>query len=234
MNLDDLQAIIEEATRTAFKNKISPLIENEEERERQKKASEDIKAVSSGKAKTGDLDEAEDEDPDDKDDDVSKKAALGKEEPDSSGDGEDTPTAVMPTSDDMAEADVGQIINMLNMLRSGKSTKDEQVKDQLTNYFDGLPPGDRQALFVLMSGLTQIMTSGVGGQEAPAPAKVGIKINAKHKQSDDEDAEAKIRNQAKADAGSEDSKETEEMKPIIVGESQNKTWIYRILERNRS
>ena len=233
MNLDDLQAIIEEATRAAFKNKISPLIENEEERERQKKAAEDIKAVSSGKAKAGDLDEAEDEDSDEKDDDVSKKAALGKEEPDSSGDG-DTPTAVMPSSDDMAEADVGQIINMLNMLRSGKSTKDEQVKDQLTNYFDGLPPGDRQALFVLMSGLTQIMTSGVGGQEAPAPAKVGIKISAKQKKSDDEDAEEKIKNQAKADAGSEGSEETEEMKPIVVGESQNKAWIYRILERNRS
>ena len=32
MNLDDLQSIIEEATRRAFKESISPLIENEEER----------------------------------------------------------------------------------------------------------------------------------------------------------------------------------------------------------
>ncbi len=230
LNLDDLQAIIEEATRRAFKEKISPLIENEDERERQKNVAKDIKDLQSGSKKSGDLDEADDEE---KEEEPSNKAALGKEEaPD--GDG-DAPSAVMPTADDMAEADVGQIINMLNMLRSGKSTKDETVKKQLGDYFDGLPPGDRQALFVLLSGLTQILTSGVGGANAPAPAKVGIKISAKQKKKDDEDAEDRIKNQAKADAGSdEDGDGTEEMKPIVVGESQNKDWIYRILERNRS
>ena len=134
----------------------------------------------------------------------------------------------------MAEADVEQIINMLNMLRSGKSTKDEEVKKQLGEYFDSLTAGDRQALFVLMSGLTQIMTSGIEGNAAPAPAKVGIKINAKRKKKDDEDAEDSIRNQAKANAGSEDGETEKEMKPIVVGESQSKDWIYKILERNRS
>lgn len=229
MNLDDLQSIIEEATRRAFKESISPLIENEEERDRQKQLSKDIKDLNSGSKKSEDLDEADD---DEKEDEPSGKAALGKEEaPD--GDG-DAPSAVMPTADDMAEADVGQIINMLNMLRSGKSTKDETVKKQLGDYFDGLPSGDRQALFVLLSGLTQILTSGVGGANAPAPAKVGIKISAKQKKKDDEDAEERIKNQAKADAGSDDGDETEEMKPIVVGESQNKDWIRKILERNRS
>tara|TARA_Y100001958_G_scaffold116177_1_gene83283 strand:- start:131 stop:826 length:696 start_codon:yes stop_codon:yes gene_type:complete len=229
LNLDDLQSIIEEATRKAFKEKISPLIENEEERERQKQVAKDIKDLHSGSKDSGDLDEADDEE---KEEEPSNKAALGKEEaPDGGG---DTPNAVMPTADDMAEADVGQIINMLNMLRSGKSTKDETVKKQLGDYFDGLPPGDRQALFVLLSGLTQILTSGVGGANAPAPAKVGIKISAKQKKKDDEDAEERIKNQAKADAGSDEGGETEEMKPIVVGESQNKDWIYRILERNRS
>ena len=229
LNLDDLQSIIEEATRKAFKEKISPLIENEEERERQKQVAKDIKDLQSGSKDSGDLDEADDEE---KEEEPSNKAALGKEEaPD--GDG-DSPNAVMPTADDMAEADVGQIINMLNMLRSGKSTKDETVKKQLGDYFDGLPAGDRQALFVLLSGLTQILTSGVGGANAPAPAKVGIKISAKQKKKDDEDAEERIKNQAKADAGSDEGEETEEMKPIVVGESQKKDWIYRILERNRS
>lgn len=229
MNLDDLQLIVEEATRRAFKESISPLIENEEEKEKQKKVAKDIKDLQSGSKKSGDLDEADDEE---KEEEPSNKAALGKEEaPD--GDG-DAPNAVMPTADDMAEADVGQIINMLNMLRSGKSTKDETVKKQLGDYFDGLPPGDRQALFVLLSGLTQILTSGVGGANAPAPAKVGIKISAKQKKKDDEDAEDRIKNQAKANSGSEDEDKTEEMKPIVVGESQNKDWIRKILERNRS
>ena len=230
LNLDDLQAIIEEATRRAFKEKISPLIENEEERAKQKKTAKDIKDLQSGSHTTGDLDEADDEEKEEEE--PSNKAALGKEEA-PEGDG-DAPSAVMPTADDMAEADVGQIINMLNMLRSGKSTKDETVKKQLGDYFDGLPPGDRQALFVLLSGLTQILTSGVGGANAPAPAKVGIKISAKQKKKDDEDAEERIKNQAKADAGSDEGDETEEMKPIVVGESQNKDWIYKILERNRS
>lgn len=231
MKLDDLEALIEQATRQAFRGKIEPLLENEEERERQKKAADDAEALRSGKKKASDLDEAEDEE-EKEDDDVSAKAALGKEEPAKKD--ADVASAVMPTADDMAEADIGQIINMLNMLRSGKSTKDEEVKNQLGDYFDGLPPGDRQALFVLLSGLTQILTSGIGGSDAPAPAKVGIKINAKHKKKDDEDAEDRIKNQAKANAGADAEEETEEMKPIVVGESQNKAWIYRILERNRS
>lgn len=229
MNLDDLQLLIEEATRQAFQEKIAPLVENEEERAKQKKAAEDTKSLGTNK-KAKDLEEAEDEE--EKEDTPSNKAALGKEEA-PSGDG-DTPNAVMPTEDDMAEANIDQIINMLNMLRSGKSTKDEEVKKQLGDYFDSLPPGDRQALFVLLSGLTQILTSGVGGANAPAPAKVGIKINAKQKKKDDEDAEEKIKNQAKANAGEDESDATEEMKPIVVGESQNKDWIRKILERNRS
>ena len=232
MNLDDLEALIEKAARQAYNSsKIKSLLENEDERALQKKAADDAEALRSGKKTAGDLDEAEDDEKSD-DEDVSNKAALGKEEPEG-GDG-DTPNAVMPTSDDMAEADVGQIINMLNMLRSGKSTKDEEVKKQLGDYFDGLPPGDRQALFVLLSGLTQILTSGVGGQSAPAPAKVGIKINAKQKKNDDEDADARIKNQAKANQGDESDDDSEESAPIIVGESQKKAWIYKILERNRS
>ena len=226
--LDDLEALIEEATRQAFRDKIEPLIENEDERARQKKTSEDTKALSGGK-KSGDLDEAED-DEDNKDDDVSAKAALGKDQEKDSG---DTPSAVMPTVDDMAEANVDHIINMLNMLRSGKSTKDENVKKELTDYFDGLQPGDRQALFVLMSGLTQIMTSGIDGAQAPAPAKVGIRISAKKKVTDSEEAEAEIAK--KASKGDGDDKDAEaEAAPIVVGEAQSKDWIYRILERNRS
>ena len=229
LKLDDLQALIEAATKKAFEEKIGPLVENEDERAKQKKAAEDTKALGSNK-KAKDLEEAEDEE--EKEEKPSEKAALGKEEaPDAGG---DAPSVVMPTADDMAEANIDQIINMLNMLRSGRSTKDEDVKNHLNDYYDSLPPGDRQALFVLLSGLTQILTSGADGAKAPAPARVGIKINAKHKKKDDEDAEERIKNQAKANAGAEEGEETEEMKPIIVGESQNKAWIYKILERNRS
>ena len=226
--LDDLEALIKEATRQAFKDKIEPLIENEEERERQKKTADDTKALSSGK-KSGDLDEAEDDEEKKGDDDVSAKAALGKSQDEDSG---DTPTAVMPTVDDMAEANVDHIINMLNMLRSGKSTKDEAVKKSLADYFDGLQPGDRQALFVLMSGLTQILTSGVEGGQAPAPAKVGIRISAKKKVTDAESADQEIQKAAKDDQEGKDAEA--ESAPIVVGEAQSKDWIYRILERNRS
>ena len=227
MKLDDLEALIEAATRQAFKEKIEPLIENEDERARQKKTAKDTKSLGSTK-KSGDLDEAEDEE-EKKDDDVSAKAALGKDQ-----DKEDeSPSVVMPTEDDMAEANVDHIINMLNMLRSGKSTKDENVKKELGDYFDGLQPGDRQALFVLLSGLTQILTSGVDGGAAPAPAKVGIRIAAKKKVSDAEEAEEQIAKKAAKEDG--DDKDAEaEAAPIIVGEAQSKDWIRRILERNRS
>ena len=228
MKLDDLEALIEAATRQAFREKIEPLIENEDERARQKKTAEDTKSLGSTK-KSGDLDEAEDED-EKKDDDVSAKAALGKSQDDESS---ETPAAVMPTEDDMAEANIDHIINMLNMLRSGKSTKDENVKKELGDYFDGLQPGDRQALFVLLSGLTQILTSGVDGGAAPAPAKVGIRISAKKKVSDAEEAEEQIAKKASKEDGDEKDSEAEAA-PIVVGEAQSKDWIRRILERNRS
>ncbi len=227
MILDDLESIIRDATQKAFEEKISPHInENKEEIDRQKKTAKETADLEANK-KAKDLEEAED-DEEKTDDDVSAKAALGKDQEEESG---DTPSAVMPTSDDMAEANVDQIINMLNMLRSGKSTKDETVKKELGEYFDGLQPGDRQALFILLSGLTQIMTSGVDGAEAPAPAKVGVKIRAKNKEKDSENAEDKIRKTAKANAAGKDS---EVAAPIVVGESQNKAWIYKILERNKS
>jgi len=227
MKLDDLEALIQAATRQAFREKLGPLVENEEERARQKKTAEDTESLGSSK-KSGDLDEAED-DEEKKDDDVSAKAALGKDQDAA----DETPSVVMPTEDDMAEANVDHIINMLNMLRSGKSTKDENVKKELGDYFDGLQPGDRQALFVLLSGLTQILTSGVDGGSAPAPAKVGIRISAKKKVSDAEEAEEQIAKKASKEDGDDKDAEAEEA-PIVVGESQSKDWIRKILERNRS
>jgi len=102
---------------------------------------------------------------------VSKKIATGKEEP--------KPEALIPDARDIKDVTFDQVINMVNMMRSGRSTKNPDTKQSLKDYFKGLNAGERQALFVLLSGITQILAGGVEGAEAPDPSEVGIRINPK-------------------------------------------------------
>ena len=108
------------------------------------------------------------------------------------------------------------------MLRSGKSTKDPDVKKSLKGYFDGLGPGEQQALFILLSGLSQILAGGVSGVEAPDPAAVGIKISARRATSDvtkkDKAAAAASTATSKGEKPKPGSKEL----PIVVGEVADK------------
>lgn len=100
---------------------------------------------------------------------VSSKMATGKEEP--------KPEAVIPDPSDVKDVTFDQVINMMNMMRSGRSTKNPSTRNNLSDYFKGLDSGERQALFVLLSGLTQILAGGISGDEAPDPSEVGIRIN---------------------------------------------------------
>ena len=118
----------------------------------------------------------------------------------------------------------------MNMMRSGKSTKDPRTKNSLGDYFKGLNSGERQALFVLLSGLTQILAGGVEGEAAPDPAEVGIRIKAKAAERDQtapgpgaptKPAPGKV---GPSKAGSA------EPVPIIVGEASNRRRERAILE----
>jgi hypothetical protein len=242
MKLDpkELSGLIDRVARAAIRETLSPILEDE--REKQKELAKDLKGLKAPKKKEAketdeDLEEAEDEDKgDDKESAsqpedaaaekpkvVSRKLATGKPEP-------EAPKALIPDPSDIKDVTFEQVITLMNMMRSGKSTKDPRTKNSLGDYFKGLNSGERQALFVLLSGLTQILAGGVEGEAAPDPAEVGIRIKAKAAERDQtapgpgaptKPAPGKV---GPSKAGSA------EPVPIIVGEASNRRRERAILE----
>ena len=186
LSIDEL---VKKITTQVIRETLSPhrdVAESEQTRQAEMAAAlKDLASPSSSKTDE-DLEEADDEEkgdekkpdaeakpekkPDPKEKVVSSKIATGKEEP-------KDPKAVIPDPTEIKDVTFNQVVNMMNMMRSGKSSKDPETKQKLGDYFKGLNPGERQALFVLLSGLTQILAGGVAGDEAPDPSAVGIKIN---------------------------------------------------------
>lgn len=229
--LEDLDSIIREATLSSFSELLSPLLEDE--RKKQDDMASRTKSLDAAD-KSEDIDEAEDEGGDeDKSKQKAVAAATGKK-------AEEEAEAVVPSAEDIASADVEHIVNMLNMLRSGKSTKDKEVQKDLADYFDGLDAGEKQALYIMMSGLTQIMTADVPGDEAPDPTSVGIKIQAKKKDRDAEVSQPAQKAAAAVDPKKDDgtpsakpSKDDDDL-PIQIGEVADKSRVrarYQLLGR---
>jgi hypothetical protein len=79
---------------------------------------------------------------------------------------------------DLTNITLNKIIDKLNMMRSGHSTKDENVQKNLDVYFKSLSMGERQSLFVFLDALNQILTGGVHGDAAPEPHLKGIETKA--------------------------------------------------------
>jgi hypothetical protein len=186
LSIDEL---VKKITTQVIRETLEPFSDAAEREEaRQEQMSDELKALKQSDAKKTDedLDEADEEEKDEKkakkpdvksepksepkEKVVSSKIATGKDEP-------KDPKAVIPDPTEIKDVTFNQVVNMMNMMRSGKSSKDPETKQKLGDYFKGLNPGEKQALFVLLSGLTQILAGGVAGDEAPDPSAVGIKIN---------------------------------------------------------
>lgn len=216
------------------------------EEDRQKRMSNDLKTLkqSDSKKSNEELEEADEEDSEEKktktdeptetktepktapkEKVVSSKIATGKEEP-------KDPKAVIPDPSEIKDVTFSQVVTMMNMMRSGKSAKDPDTKQKLGEYFKGLNPGERQALFVLLSGLTQILAGGVAGHEAPDPSDVGIKIDPKRSEapaqpSGDESSDSAPTRKA-APSKTAPAKSTGPA-PIVVGEAADRSDIKKLL-----
>jgi len=158
----------------------------EGEAEKQKRTAREVKKLQV---------EAEDDDTDD------AKKELPKE-----------PVSPEQTAKDLVDVTLEKVVDKLNMMRSGKSANDKEVKSNLDEYFKTLSMGERQSLFVFLDALNQIMTAGVGGKEAPEPEEQGI---------DTEPTRLKKPGMAKKEKN--DS-------VIVVGESQDVSGIKELLK----
>jgi len=64
---------------------------------------------------------------------------------------------------------VEDIIDKLNIVRSGRSTKDSDVKRELDEYIAQFSEDEKTALLAFLEGLGQILTSGVDSDDAADP-----------------------------------------------------------------
>ncbi len=64
---------------------------------------------------------------------------------------------------------VDDIIEKLNIVRSGRSTKDADVKRELEEYISQFDEDEKTALVAFLEGLGQILTSGVDSEDAVDP-----------------------------------------------------------------
>jgi len=218
-----LKIISEELTKEA-------LGEIQDERQAQDDISDqlkDYKASESSDDTEEDVEEAEDEPEEDEESEKPKKdtTKLGSANP--------KPSKVdTPSGKDLAGAGLGDVIKSLNKIRSGKSLKDEKTKKELNDYITSMADGEKQSLFVFLSGLSQIMAGGVSGDDAPDPGKVGITVNARTKVDEPKSSKAKKAIPSKAATGGPAGEAT----PIVVGEVANKsslhTRVRRLMKRN--
>ena len=143
---------------------------------------------------------------------TTKKVMSLKSEADEDKEGDKKTPAVKPeqTTKELVDVTIDKVVDKLNMMRSGKSANDKEVKSNLDEYFKSLTMGERQSLYVFLDALNQIMTAGVEGKSAPEPEEQGI------------DTEPTRPDEKRSFKKKQDS-------IIVVGESQDTTDIKKAL-----
>lgn len=169
-----------------------------------------------------DVEEAEDEDEEKEEKPKKDTTKLGSANP-------NPQKPSTPSGKEIAGAGLKDVIKNLNKIRSGKSLKDKKTKQELNDYIESLADGEKQSLFVFLSGLSQIMAGGVAGEDAPSAGDVGITVTAKTKIDEPKSSKAKKMTPSKAVAGS--STPSGEATPIIVGEVADKGSLHRKVRR---
>ena len=118
---------------------------------------------------------------------------------------------------ELVDISVDDVVGKLNMMRSGHSANNKDVKKNLDEYFKSLSMGERQSLYVFLDALNQILTAGVDGEDAPEPQDdKGIKFKA---------------TKTSAPAGPKSKEKSDSI--IVVGESQDKQEILKKLRELR-
>jgi hypothetical protein len=75
------------------------------------------------------------------------------------------------------EISLENTIEKLNSIRSGKSFKDDHVMAQMEKYYGDLKDAERKALQAFLTGISQIVTAGVPGEQAPEPEEAPTNVH---------------------------------------------------------
>lgn len=67
------------------------------------------------------------------------------------------------------DVDLKNILYSINQIRSGRSLKDRDVRDNLDDYFNKLAPVERLALSEFLEGLSDVIVDGIPAADAESP-----------------------------------------------------------------
>lgn len=76
------------------------------------------------------------------------------------------------------------IVDKLNAIRSGKSLKDQGVRQRIGEYFNDLSSAQRLALFAFLEGLAEVVASEVPGDDARSPSDPDIRVDMEQTESE--------------------------------------------------
>lgn len=112
--------------------------------------------------------------------------------------------------------ELGDIVDKLNAVRSGKSLKDEDIRGAFEKYVGGLDAEEKIALFAFLKGIAQVTSGEVSGEEAVEPDTAptpGIEM----KKSDEPGPSADPSGQTQQQG----DKKVRSIKPNVVGKRDN-------------
>lgn len=252
INLNNLEHLVARETLKVIRETLdSHLGDDNEERRRQGRMSQAVKKrdlrAADDKEETNEAEEeevetetSEDESPEELEaqptgvpDTIDKDAKETKPREDRTG-GKGTKDSAKldtPTAKQLAKPTVGAVIDKLNALRGGRSLKDPAVKKSFSQYFDSLTKNERESMLVFLTGLSQILAGVATGAEALDPGDVGLRV--KDKPGDTEAAKEKAAVAKAADEQEKSGRPGTEAQPIVVGESQNKFYLKKMIEAYR-
>ena len=223
-NLTNLNALIRRevnrAVESIFESKLTP---DDDERRRQDTIS---KAITNRKLRAEDEKESVEEAEESKDSEEPKEEPKEKEEKPkkredrTGGKGTaDSEKAATPDASTLRKPSLGNFIDKLNILRGGKSLKDPDVKRSFDQYLGTLNVKEKQTMLVFLTAISQILVGKKTGANALDPSEVGLRIKSPEKPTSDPKT---------------DSSTGTEQAPIVVGESQDKNAIKKMIKAYRS
>jgi len=194
-NLDEIQGLLDSAVNKSVKEVFSSLLK-ENELDKQQKTSKEIDSL---KLRAGDssspreADEQEEELPADAGE---EKLAPSEEK------------AIEKLPEPLEPSDAAQV---LNIIRSGKSLKDEEVRERFDSWWSALQNSEKIALKAFLDGIAEIIAGDVEASEAPTPSKepYDVRMNVEKKIE-----KTVVKTDITEPSGTEES-------PIVVGEVSN-------------
>lgn len=162
---------------------------------------------------------------------INKSKARAKRNPDeAAGDEAIEPSAEKPTKikhEKVPDINPKTIKDKIDSLRSGKSLKDKETFDALKAYFEKLNGPERIALFAFLSGLDKIL--GQQNKQVSAPHQDPYNIDMEEDKEIPTGKNPKVKPKGTKDIARNKNAET----PIVVGESQDKQNILRVINSKR-